>query len=88
MVMHPAVAAIVAIIFNADLFYQFDLWTKAAIRSGNSSFALRMIERVAGRGILHLIQLVRKAAIRREKFRSPEPIGFLALTFHQPMNAG
>jgi hypothetical protein len=46
MVMHPAVAAIVAIIFNADLFYQFDLWTKAAIRSGNSSFALRMVERL------------------------------------------
>ncbi len=46
MVMHPALAAIVAIIFNADLFYQFDLWTKAAIRSGNSSFALRMVETV------------------------------------------
>ena len=42
----PAVAAIVAIIFNADLFYQFDLWTKAAIRSGNSSFALRIVETV------------------------------------------
>ena len=46
MVMHPALAAIVAIIFNADLFYQFDVWTKAAIRSGNSSFALRVVERV------------------------------------------
>lgn len=45
-VMHPALAAIVAIIFNADLFYQFDVWTKAAIRSGNSSFALRVVERV------------------------------------------
>lgn len=46
MVMHPAMAAIVAIIFNADLFYQFDVWTRAAIRSGSSSFALRMVERV------------------------------------------
>jgi len=46
MVMHPALAAIVAIIFNADLFYDFDVWTKAAIRSGNSGFALRMVERV------------------------------------------
>lgn len=46
MVMHPALAAIVAIIFNADLFYQFDVWTKGAIRSGNSSFALRMVERL------------------------------------------
>jgi len=45
-IMHPAMAAIVAIIFNADLFYQFDLWTKAVIRSGSSSFWLRMIEAV------------------------------------------
>ena len=46
MVMHPALAAIVAIIFNADLFYQFDVWTKAAIRSGYSSIALRLVERL------------------------------------------
>ena len=45
-VMHPALAAIVAIVFNADLFYQFDVWTKAAIRSGNSSLALRFVERL------------------------------------------
>jgi len=44
--MHPALAAIVALIFNADLFYQFDVWTKAAIRSGYSSIALRMVERL------------------------------------------
>jgi ABC-type transport system involved in multi-copper enzyme maturation permease subunit len=44
MIMHPALAAIVALIFNADLFYQFDVWTKAAIRSGNSSLALRIVE--------------------------------------------
>jgi hypothetical protein len=43
MLMHPAIAAIVALIFNADLFYDFDVWTRAAIRSGNSSLALRML---------------------------------------------
>ena len=53
MVMHPVMAAIVAIIFNADLFYQFDVWTKAAIRSGNSSFALRMVE-----GIFHSLYIL------------------------------
>lgn len=42
--MHPVLAAIVAIIFNADLFYQFQVWTQAAIRSGNNNFALRMLE--------------------------------------------
>jgi ABC-type transport system involved in multi-copper enzyme maturation permease subunit len=46
MLMHPALAAIVALIFNADLFYQFDVWTRAAIQSGNSSIALRMVERL------------------------------------------
>jgi hypothetical protein len=45
-VIHPVLAAIVALIFNADPFYQFDVWTKAAIRSGNSSIALRMVERL------------------------------------------
>jgi ABC-type transport system involved in multi-copper enzyme maturation permease subunit len=53
MIMHPALAAIVAIIFNADLFYQFDLWTKAAIRSGNSSLALRMVE-----GVFHSLYIL------------------------------
>lgn len=43
MLMHPALAAIVALIFDADMFYYFDVWTKAAIRSGNSSVALRMV---------------------------------------------
>ena len=53
MVMHPALAAIVAIIFNADLFYQFDVWTKAAIRSGNASLALRMVE-----GVFHSLYIL------------------------------
>lgn len=42
----PVVAPVVALIFNADLFYQFDVSTKAAIRSGNSSIALRIVERL------------------------------------------
>ena len=45
-VIHPALAAVVALIFNADLFCQFDVWTKAALRSGNSSLALRLVERL------------------------------------------
>ena len=45
-VMHPALAAIVAIIFNADLFYEFQLWTLGAIRSGSNSWALKVLEKV------------------------------------------
>lgn len=44
--LHPAVAATVALIFNADMFYSVQLWTLAAIRSGNSSRALRVLARV------------------------------------------
>jgi ABC-type transport system involved in multi-copper enzyme maturation permease subunit len=44
--LHPAVAATVALIFNADMFYSVQLWTLAAIRSGNSSKALRVLARV------------------------------------------
>jgi ABC-type transport system involved in multi-copper enzyme maturation permease subunit len=35
--LHPAVAAICAIAFNADLFYLAQLWTQALMRSGNKS---------------------------------------------------
>jgi len=45
-IMHPVLAAIVAIIFNADLFYEFQVWTQAAIRSGNTNIGLRMLEHV------------------------------------------
>jgi ABC-type transport system involved in multi-copper enzyme maturation permease subunit len=45
-VMHPALAAIVALIFNADLFYEFQVWTLGAIRSGNNHWALKTLERV------------------------------------------
>jgi hypothetical protein len=45
-IMHPVLAAIVAIIFNADLFYEFQVWKQAAIHSGNTNIALRMLEHV------------------------------------------
>ena len=43
---HPAVAAVSALIFNADLFYEFQVWTQASIRSGNSSPWLRVLEKL------------------------------------------
>jgi ABC-type transport system involved in multi-copper enzyme maturation permease subunit len=43
---HPAIAVTLALIFNADLFDSFQHWTLAVIRSGNSSFALRVLERL------------------------------------------
>lgn len=43
---HPAIAVTVALIFNADTFYSAQVWTQAAIRSGNSSTALRVLERL------------------------------------------
>lgn len=45
-VMHPAIAATFALIFNAGLFYDAQVWTQSAIRSGNSSFALRVLEKL------------------------------------------
>ena len=45
-IMHPVLAAIVAIIFNADLFYEFQVWAQAAIRSGSNNLSLRTLEHV------------------------------------------
>jgi len=45
-VMHPVLAAVVALIFNAELFYDFHLWTLGAIQSGYNHWALRALERV------------------------------------------
>jgi len=42
---HPAIAVTFALIFNAELFYDFDRWAQAVIRAGNSSLALRVLER-------------------------------------------
>jgi ABC-type transport system involved in multi-copper enzyme maturation permease subunit len=43
---HPAIAATFALIFNADMFLAAQTWTQAAIRSGNSSTFLRALERL------------------------------------------
>lgn len=43
---HPAIAVTFALIFNADLFFNIQMWTQAAIRSGNSSWTLRALERL------------------------------------------
>jgi ABC-type transport system involved in multi-copper enzyme maturation permease subunit len=43
---HPAIAVTFALIFNADLFYSAQMWTHAVILSGNSSTALRVLERL------------------------------------------
>jgi hypothetical protein len=43
---HPAIAVTFALIFNADLFYAVQMWTQSVIRSGNSSLALRALDRL------------------------------------------
>ena len=45
-VLHPAVAATLAAIFSADVFYSMQIWTLSAIRSGKSSKALYVLDRV------------------------------------------
>ena len=46
MLVHPAVAVALALIFNAGLFYDAQVWTQSMIRSGNSSFGLRALEKL------------------------------------------
>lgn len=46
-VLHPAVAAVVALIFNAELFYSVQLWALAVIRSGSSNWWLRMLAHIS-----------------------------------------
>jgi ABC-type transport system involved in multi-copper enzyme maturation permease subunit len=43
---HPAIAVTLALIFNADLFYDAQMWAQSVIRAGNSSFALRLLGRL------------------------------------------
>jgi hypothetical protein len=43
---HPAIAVTFALIFNAEMFYNVDLWTRGAIQSGNASWALRVLEKI------------------------------------------
>jgi ABC-type transport system involved in multi-copper enzyme maturation permease subunit len=46
MVLHPAVAATLAAIFSADVFYSMQIWTLSAIRSGKSNKALYVLDRL------------------------------------------
>jgi hypothetical protein len=43
---HPAIAVTFALIFNADLFYDAQMWAQSVIRSGNSSLGLRLLGRL------------------------------------------
>lgn len=43
---HPAIAVTFALIFNADLFNDAQMWAQSVIRSGNSSLGLRVLGRV------------------------------------------
>jgi hypothetical protein len=46
MVLHPAIAVVVAVIFNAGTFFGAQSWALTLIRAGNTSVGLRMLERV------------------------------------------
>lgn len=50
---HPAIAVTFVLIFNADLFYEAQMWAQSVIRSGNSSLALRLLGR-----LFHYLYLV------------------------------
>jgi len=43
-VLHPAIAAILAIILNADMFYEGFVWARSAIHAGNQSAGARVLE--------------------------------------------
>jgi hypothetical protein len=44
-VLHPALAVAFILIFNAEMFYDFQVWAQGAIRAGNSSLCLRVFEK-------------------------------------------
>jgi hypothetical protein len=46
MLLHPAIAVTLALVFNTGLFYGAQMWTQTVIRSGNSSKALHVLDRV------------------------------------------
>jgi ABC-type transport system involved in multi-copper enzyme maturation permease subunit len=46
MLVHPAIAVTLALIFSTDLFYDAQVWTQTVIRSGNSSTALHVLDRL------------------------------------------
>jgi ABC-type transport system involved in multi-copper enzyme maturation permease subunit len=43
---HPAIAVTLALVFNADLFYDVQVWAQSLLRSGYSSYPLLLLERV------------------------------------------
>jgi hypothetical protein len=43
-IMHPAIAATFALIFNAGTFYSAELWTRSLVRSGNSNPVLWFLQ--------------------------------------------
>lgn len=45
-VVHPAIAATVAVIFNADLFYSAELWARATISSGTNGLVVRALAKL------------------------------------------
>lgn len=51
--LHPALAVTFILIFNAEMFYDFQVWTQGAIRAGNSSLYLRVLE-----GLFHFLYLL------------------------------
>jgi hypothetical protein len=44
--LHPALAVTFILIFNAEMFYEFHVWTQGAIRAGNSSLYLHILEKI------------------------------------------
>jgi ABC-type transport system involved in multi-copper enzyme maturation permease subunit len=46
MLVHPAIAVTCALIFNASMFYDFQIWAQSAIRAGNTSVTMRVLGRV------------------------------------------
>jgi len=45
-IMHPAIAATFALIFNAGMFYSAEFWTRSVIKSGNSNPLLYLLQRL------------------------------------------
>ncbi len=45
-VVHPALAATVAVIFNSDLFYSAEFWARSTVAAGNDGWFLRTLIKV------------------------------------------
>jgi hypothetical protein len=44
--LHPTLAVTFILIFNAEMFYEFHVWTQGAIGAGNSSLYLHVLEKI------------------------------------------